>query len=115
MDSKGFHRGLELFNLADFYDAHEVWEDVWRAAPTAEKKFLQGLIQIAVGLHHQSTGNRVGAKSLLARGARNLSSYSEDFAGIDVRTLLRGVADCHQALADGDPLPRLPRIEMLGC
>src|SRR6201987_3609031 len=49
VDSKGFHRGLELFNLTHFYDAHEVWEDVWRAAPAAEKKFLQGLIQIAVG------------------------------------------------------------------
>jgi predicted metal-dependent hydrolase len=115
VDSKGFHRGLELFNLADFYDAHEVWEDVWRAAPGPEKKFLQGLIQIAVGLHHHSTGNRVGARSLLARGARNLSGYSGDFAGIDLRSLLRGLADCQQALAEGHPLPRLPRIEMLGC
>jgi dTDP-4-amino-4,6-dideoxygalactose transaminase len=111
VDSKGFHRGLELFNLADFYDAHEVWEDVWRAAPTAEKKFLQGLIQIAVGLHHHSTGNCVGAKSLLARGARNLSAYSDNFGGIDLRTLLQAIADCHQALVEGHPLTRLPRIE----
>jgi uncharacterized protein len=111
VDTKGFHRGLDLFNSTDFYDAHEVWEDVWRAAPRSEKKFLQGLIQIAVGLHHHSTGNRVGAKSLLARGARNLSAYSGDFGGIDLRSLLRGVADCHRALADGQPLPPLPRIE----
>src|SRR3981081_3156347 len=62
---------LDLFNRACFFDAHEVWEDVWRAAPPEEKKFLQGLIQIAVAFHHHSTGNIIGARSLLERGTRN--------------------------------------------
>jgi uncharacterized protein len=113
VDSKAFNRGLRLFNDAEFFEAHEVWEDVWRAAPEQEKKFLQGLIQISVGLHHHSTGNQVGARSLLTRGARNLSQYGENFGGIDLLSLLQQVAGCHQALADGAPLPALPRIEKL--
>lgn len=112
---RAFLRGLHLFNDADFFEAHELWEDVWRAAPEQEKKFLQGLIQLAVGLHHHSTGNRVGAQSLLERGARNLSHYPKNFGGIDLSTLLDEVAACRQALVDGSPLPALPRIKTLKC
>ena len=59
--------GIELFNRAAFFDAHEALEDVWRAAPQAEKKFLQGLIQVAVALHHYGNGNTAGARSVLRR------------------------------------------------
>jgi len=113
VERKGFDLGLRLFNDADFFEAHEVWEDVWRAAPREEKKFLQGLIQIAVGLHHHSTGNQVGARSLLARGSRNLAGYPVDFGAIDVTALLESVAGWQEALADGRSLPRLPRIARL--
>ena len=50
VDSAQYRQGVELFNRAAFFDAHEALEDVWRAAPLAEKKFLQGLIQVAVAL-----------------------------------------------------------------
>jgi len=115
VDRKGFDLGLRLFNDADFFEAHEVWEDVWRAAPWEEKKFLQGLIQIAVGLHHHSTGNQIGARSLLARGSRNLAGYPADFGAIDVKALLRAVASWQEALADGAALPRPPQIASLEC
>ena len=53
----GYRRGIRHFNAREFYDAHEVWEDVWRESQGMEKRFLQGLIQAAVALHHHSTGN----------------------------------------------------------
>ena len=71
MHSSEYLHGIRLFNRAAFFEAHEALEDVWRAAPESEKKFLQGLIQIAVGLHHYGTGNLVGARSLLGRAARH--------------------------------------------
>ena len=43
-----FSLGVELLNRGEFYDAHEVLEDVWRAAPEPERRFLQGLMQVAV-------------------------------------------------------------------
>jgi predicted metal-dependent hydrolase len=43
----GFVRGVTLFNRGVFFDAHEVLEDVWQAAPEREKKSLQGLIQFS--------------------------------------------------------------------
>lgn len=111
MDEIAYRRGLELFNRGEFFDAHEVLEDVWRAAPAAEKKFLQGLIQVAVGLHHHSRGNMAGARSLLARAHRNLSAYPARHGGIDLAELRSQVERWVGALEDGRSVPALPRIQ----
>ncbi len=105
-----YQHGLELFNRGEFFDAHEVLEDVWRAAPAGEKKFLQGLIQVAVGLHHHSRGNREGARSLLARAHRNLSAYPARHGGIDLAALRACLEQWVSALQQGTSVPALPRI-----
>lgn len=105
MDHSTFQRGADLFNAREFFDAHEVWEDVWRAAPVGEKKFLQGLIQIAVALHHHSRGNRDGARSLLASAQRNLSHYPDSYSGVNLAAVRSAIAQCQQALSAGAPLP----------
>ena len=102
--------GVALFNQADFFDAHEALEDIWRAAPGPEKKFLQGLIQVAVALYHHGNGNTIGVRSVLRRGFRNLSRYPEGFAGIHLASLLRSVSDWQRALDEGTPVPALPKI-----
>lgn len=102
--------GIELFNRGEFFEAHEALEDVWRAAPQAEKKFLQGLIQVAVALHHFGNGNLAGARSVLGRAFRNLSHYPEGFGGIDSAGLLRSIADWQRALDEGTPAPAPPII-----
>jgi predicted metal-dependent hydrolase len=112
MDEAGYRRGLELFNKGDFFDAHEVLEDVWRAAPAGEKKFLQGLIQVAVGLHHHSRGNLEGARSLLARAHSNLSGYGSRHGDIDLAGLRAQVELWVSALEKGRAAPELPRIEV---
>lgn len=109
MDTPTFQRGATLFNARKYFDAHEVWEDVWRAAPAEEKKFLQGLIQVAVALHHHSRGNPEGARSLLARALRNLSHYPDSCAGVNLVAVRTAIAQCQQALSAGAPLipPRI--------
>jgi len=97
--------GIKLFNSANFFEAHEVLEDVWRPARNPERKFLQSLIQVAVALHHHSRGNLVGARSLLARATRNLEPYPEKFGGIDLRVLRRSLHRWSKALAESRPAP----------
>jgi uncharacterized protein len=111
MDESAYRRGLELFNRGQFFEAHEVLEDVWRAAPADQKLFFQGLIQLAVGLHHYSTGNLVGARSLLARGNRNLGRYPKKFAGIKLAELRAAAEACRHHLENGNLLPSLPKID----
>lgn len=103
--------GIELFNRGAFFEAHEALEDVWRASPTPEKKFLQGLIQVAVALYHHGNGNRAGARSVLRRAIRNLSLYPPGFGGIHSASLLHSISDWQRAMDDGTPVPALPRIE----
>jgi predicted metal-dependent hydrolase len=93
--------GITLFNRARFFEAHEALEDVWRAAPAPEKKFWQGLIQVAVGFHHYSVGNRSGAQSLLARASRNLRKYPYEFCSILVPPLLASLMEWQEALGSG--------------
>ncbi len=113
MDSRlsTFRRGVELFNQGEFYDAHEVLEDVWRETHGHRKKFLQGLIQVAVGLHHHHTGNLIGARSLLTKGREKLADYSQGYDGIAVAKLCAGIKKWEEALARGEPAPPFPRAE----
>lgn len=86
---EAFRRGLQLFNAARFFDAHEVLEDVWREAPRSShlRRHLQGMVQLAVAFHHQSTGNYVGAHSVLERGLNNLKGGQESFPDLDLEDL----------------------------
>lgn len=112
MDLDLYLRAVDYFNRADFFEAHETWEDIWRAAAGPEKRYLQGLIQIAVALHHHSTGNVAGARSLLKRGCKNLDGCPEIFCGVRLPPLLRSLEQWQTALAEGKPVPALPKLGM---
>ncbi len=112
MDSDALALGIELFNEGKFFEAHEVLEDFWRAAPPEQKKFLQGLVQVAVAFHHHSTGNRVGMRSVLERAARNLEDNLRSFDRIDLPPLMKSLREWQLAQEQRLTNPPLPRIEL---
>src|SRR5690606_4025898 len=59
-----FLQGIAYFNECDFFEAHEVWEDLWSEIQGPSRRFYQGLIQVAVCLHHFGNGNLRGAQKL---------------------------------------------------
>jgi predicted metal-dependent hydrolase len=78
------------------FQAHEVLEAVWKAAPAPERELWRGMTQVVVGVTHLARGNTVGAVALLRRGARNLEPYtSRPHRGVDVA----GLADWALSLA----------------
>jgi predicted metal-dependent hydrolase len=99
-----FNRGLDLFNGAHFFDAHEVLEDVWRALPRDLSSgrhlrlHVQGMVQLAVAFHHQSKGNHVGARSVLERAMRNISGADSSFPDLDLDRLRAELALWRQHL-----------------
>jgi predicted metal-dependent hydrolase len=107
----GYRRGIQLFNQRHFFDAHEIWEDVWRETSGPEKKFLQGLIQAAVAFHHHATGNVVGACSLMERARKNLLECPEAFRGIHISPLRVSLVDWREALSSGRSHPAFPRLD----
>ena len=102
MDEYPCQRGIALFNSARFFDAHEALEDVWREAPRHSqlRRHLQGLVQLAVAFHHQSTGNCVGARSVLERALRNLNGAEESFPALHLESLHTSLKPWRKYLAD---------------
>ena len=64
-------RGAELFDAGRHLEAHETWEEAWRAEPrgTAGSKLLQGLAQCAAAAIKLERGELRGAHSLARKGA----------------------------------------------
>jgi predicted metal-dependent hydrolase len=84
-----FERGLRHFNAREFFQAHEVWEEIWLTEAEPEKTFLQGLIQVAAAFHHYRRGNPDGAETLLAAGIVKISRFPAEHFGIGVEDLRR--------------------------
>src|SRR5579872_4411941 len=95
-------RGIELFNAREFYECHEVLEDVWRPTQGEERYFLQALIHSAVGFYHHRKGNQVGAELQLRKGLRKLAGYLPAFQGVDTgRLYSEGQAAVETIVAGG--------------
>lgn len=71
------------------FQAHEVLEGTWKAAPDDERELWRGLAQLAVGLTHVRRGNTVGAAQLLRRAADRVEGYaSKPPHGVDAAGLV---------------------------
>ena len=68
--------GVDLFNRAYFWEAHEEWEALWHAVghDSLVGRYLQGLIQASAALLKQHSGIERGAASLHAKSTGNLTS-----------------------------------------
>jgi uncharacterized protein len=88
-----FHRGIDLFNAGEFFDAHEVWEDLWRDCASAERRFFQALIQAAVSAYHKARGNMTGATRLLNSGRAYMEPFRPVYRGLDVDAFWAAMAE----------------------
>ncbi len=91
-------QGVEEFNQGNFFEAHELWEEAWNDVVGEEKRFYQGLVQIAAGYHKLSLAQYNGARKLLERGSQTLNGFLPDYAGIDLAPLLEAVASALHGL-----------------
>ena len=80
-----------LFNAELFFEVHELLEGDWRRATGDLKTLLQGLIQVAVGLHHQAEGNVHGALTRLSAGNEKLRRFCPAAQGMDLEGLCTAV------------------------
>jgi hypothetical protein len=96
--------GIQLFNRRDFFEAHEVWEDLWQECAGPERRFYQGLIQAAVGLLHFSNGNLRGAVKLYRSGRDYMERFGSNYLGLDVAAFWRHMERCFATVvATSDP------------
>jgi hypothetical protein len=101
--------GILLFNAGDFFEAHEVWEDLWADSHGPERRFYQGLIQAAVGLCHFGNGNLGGAAKLYRSSRDYMSGLGSRFLGLDVPAFWRDMEECFRPVLGPEPPSREAR------
>lgn len=91
-------KGAVLFNHHLFFEVHEVLEVQWIQEVDPERRFLQGLIQIAVAFYHQSNGNLRGTLSLLHDGLKKVEPYAPVYLGVELADFVVAIADCRREI-----------------
>ena len=76
--------GVDLYNFAFWWEAHEQWEALWhreedRGGDTGS--FLQGLIQLSASLLKWNAGNQRGFTQLAAKGCDRLQRVTGSMEG----------------------------------
>jgi hypothetical protein len=106
-----FAEGLRHFNAGEFFEAHEVFEDLLDDLDDARWDLLVALVQVAVGYHKWASGHP-GAARMLRLGAGKLAALPAIAYGVAVG-LLRERADADAStLETGGTLGPPPRIAM---
>ena len=119
----GFENGVRLFNDGAFWEAHEAWEGEWLRRPKGsdERRFYQGLIQLAAALLHRERAKAAPARSVAPalrcyRSAMaKLDGLPARMHGVDVATVRREAAACFAPLeagADAATWPPTLRLEV---
>ena len=95
-----YREGLRLFNEEEFFECHDVLEELWSESTGGERKFLQGLIQASISLFHFGNENFGGAKKLYLSARKNLDQFGDRFMGLELGTFLHDYQNCFQELLD---------------
>lgn len=111
--------GIEHFNAQRYFDAHEVWEEIWLHSSGDAKVFYQMLIQAAVGLHHYERGNARGTRGMYANVTEKLQRLPSCFMSLDLvdflrqfKTFLAELIENQNEAAPGPDRPR-PMIRLV--
>lgn len=92
-------QAIEEFNAGHWYECHETLEELWVGEKGELRSFYQGVLQIAVALHHWRNGNFKGALHLLIKGAGCLKGVAPVCREVDVARLVVDAGMMQEALA----------------
>ena len=83
-----FMKGMRYYTKKEYFESHEVWEELWSDYYLEDRRFVQALIQLSVSFVHLGNNNIKGAKSLLNKSKSKFKEYSGIHRGINVAKLL---------------------------
>lgn len=117
--------GIDLYNFAYWWEAHEAWEGLWGIVPKNDIRshFLQGLIQISAAFLKWHLQEAKGVKMLYESAMKYFSFvYPTEryYMGIDLKIHLDRLSDHFKVVRTGsfgrwpDPLENYPFIELKG-
>jgi predicted metal-dependent hydrolase len=90
-DDPRFLKGIDEFNRGLFFECHETLEEIWLEENGEERRFYQGIIQIAAGYFKLQQGVPAGAIKLWRSGLEKLEAYQPVYLGINVESFVNAV------------------------
>ncbi len=93
-DDPRFLAGVAALNAHEYFDAGEIFEDLFFEAVRDEVAFARLFLQVAAGAHHLERGQRRAAIERLAEALKALSAVTDDRGwdlarlGDDVRAVI---------------------------
>jgi predicted metal-dependent hydrolase len=83
-----------LWEEEKFWACHEALEDVWRSEPSAHRRrFLQGIIHLAVAVFQHRRGNAIGASRQMLRARIRLEPFLPVTEDLNVQEMMDGVRE----------------------
>jgi predicted metal-dependent hydrolase len=111
MIEKSLADGLALARAGRYFEAHEAFEDAWRAATPDERDFFQGLVHVVVAWYQDGRGNETGCSRQLEKAARRLAAYAPQHRDVDVASLLAQVERARPGAMPELELAEAERVE----
>ena len=104
--------GVALFNEQKFWHAHEAWERIWLTSEGDEKRFLQGLIQLAAAYHHVQRRTYRGGVRLFDAALEKLAPFPHNHLCIDRTEAVAHAAKHRETIARGEHIDEeeLPKL-----
>ncbi len=107
-DADHFAAGVALFNAAQFWHAHEAWEDGWKSsADPGLRLFYKGIIQAAAALVHWQRGNPRGLHRNWDKARPKLVASAPGQLGLAVAPLIAAMDQFVAADGVGHKPPQL--------
>lgn len=105
-ESPWYRYGVDLYNEGYFWECHEVFEGLWRAAGDDRRQadFFRALVQVAAAHLKRRLGHEAGARRLARRGVARLRGLPPRLLGVDVAPFARAVESHFEAGGPG-PVP----------
>jgi len=111
-----FIQAVDKFNRTDFFECHEILEDIWFDTRDDSRDFFQGMLHIAVGLYHLTKkANTKGTVIQLTKAQDKLAKYAEKhkhYNGVDLNKLLKQIENIVKELKKNKKPTRLPKITL---
>jgi len=108
----GYQLGVQLARDGRFFEAHEAFEEAWRACEPDERDFFQGLVHVVVSSYQSGRGRPVAAERQRVKALTRLAAFAPAHRGLDVSRLLaaleRAEADPREDLVETDAQPPVP-------
>ena len=105
-------RGLEAFNRAEYFEAHEHLEDAWNVEQGPARDLYRAVLQVAVAYLQIERRNYRGAVKMFLRARQWLEPLPAICRGIDVAQLRADAESAHRLLLSLGP-DQLDRFDLL--